>query len=129
MEVEPLLESHKHRDATRERFGYGPEHIVVGKIARLFNLKGHEYVIRAARSIVDRQPNVRFLFVGSGILRQSLEEQIATAGLTDHFQFAGLVPREEIPAMISAMDIVVHTSLREGPRPRGCRKPSSPANR
>ena len=29
------------------------EHVVVGKIARLFHLKGHEYVIRAARQVVD----------------------------------------------------------------------------
>ena len=114
MEVEPLLESHKHRVATRERFGYGPEHIVVGKIARLFHLKGHEYIIEAARRVVEREPRVRFLFVGSGILRSQLETQIEAAGLGDYFQFAGLVPREEIPAMISAMDIVVHASLREG---------------
>lgn len=114
MEVEPLLESEKHRQAARRRFGYEPEHVVVGKIARLFHLKGHQYVIAAARRVVDRQPNTRFLFIGSGILRQPLEAQIAAAGLTDHFQFAGLVPREEIPQIISAMDIVVHASLREG---------------
>jgi glycosyltransferase involved in cell wall biosynthesis len=35
-------------------------------------------------------------------------------GILDHLVFAGLVPRERIPAMISAMDILVHTSLREG---------------
>jgi glycosyltransferase involved in cell wall biosynthesis len=35
-------------------------------------------------------------------------------GLDNYFVFAGLVPPERIPAMISAMDIVVHTSLREG---------------
>ncbi len=114
MEVEPLLQSHAHRDATRARLGYQPRHIVVGKIARLFHLKGHQYVIRAARQVVRQEPNARFLFVGSGILRRSLEHQIAAAGLADHFQFAGLVPREEIPAIISAMDIVVHASLREG---------------
>ena len=114
MEVEPLLEAEKYRHETRQRLGYEPGHIVVGKIARLFHLKGHEYVIAAAHRVIDRQPNVRFLFVGSGILRGSLEKQIAAAGLGDHFQFAGLVPREEIPATIAAMDIVVHASLREG---------------
>jgi glycosyltransferase involved in cell wall biosynthesis len=114
MEIEPLLESQVHREATRARFGYKPEHIVIGKIARLFHLKGHEYVIEAAREVVRQEPSVRFLFIGSGILRPRLENQIAQAGLSDYFQFAGLVPREEIPAVISAMDIVVHASLREG---------------
>ena len=32
----------------------------------------------------------------------------------ENFVFAGLIPRERIPEMISAMDVVVHTSLREG---------------
>ncbi len=114
MEVEPFLESARHRDRVREQLGYSPEHVVIGKIARLFRLKGHEYVIRAARQVVDRQPNARFLFVGDGILRERLQQQIAEAGLTDHFRLAGLVPAERIPELIAAMDIVVHASLREG---------------
>jgi len=52
--------------------------------------------------------------VGDGILADSVREQVRRAGLADHFQFTGLVPPERIPALIGAMDIVVHTSLREG---------------
>jgi glycosyltransferase involved in cell wall biosynthesis len=114
MEVEPFLQSAVHRDRVRRELGYRPEHIVIGKIARLFKLKGHDDVIRAARSVVKAAPNVRFLFVGDGILHDALKRQIAEAGLTEHFQFTGLVPPERIPSLISAMDIVVHTSLREG---------------
>ena len=71
-------------------------------------------MIRAARSVIDAVPNVRFLFVGDGIFQDRLRQQIAAAGLTDHFQFTGLVPPERIPELIAAMDIVVHASLREG---------------
>ncbi len=87
---------------------------MIGKIARLFRLKGHEYVISAARQIVSRRPQARFLFVGDGILRPALERQIAAAGLQDHIRFAGLIPPERIPDYLGAMDIVVHASLREG---------------
>ena len=114
MEVEPLLESAKHRGRVRLELGYRPEHVVIGKVARLFHLKGHEYVIRAARQVVDAQPDARFLLVGDGILRDRLERQIAGAGLEGHFQLTGLVPPERIPELIAAMDIVVHASLREG---------------
>jgi len=86
---------------------------VIGKIARLFKLKGHDDVIRAARSVVDAEPNVRFLFVGDGVLRERLEQKIAAAGLAGYFQFTGLVPPERIPELISAADLVVHASLRE----------------
>ena len=114
MEVEPFLRSGEHRERVRRELGYGPEDVVIGKIARLFKLKGHDDVIEAARSVIDAAPNVRFLFVGDGIFRERLERQIAAAGLSGHFQFTGLVPPERIPELISAMDIVVHASLREG---------------
>jgi glycosyltransferase involved in cell wall biosynthesis len=114
MEVEPLLDCGVHRDRVRQELGYRPEHVVIGKIARLFHLKGHADVIRAAQRVVGQQPNVRFLFVGDGILREQLERQIAAAGLQEHFQLLGLVPPERIPELLAAMDMLVHASLREG---------------
>jgi glycosyltransferase involved in cell wall biosynthesis len=114
MEVEPFLASDQRRQETRARLGYTQEHFVVGKIARLFPLKGHEYLVQAAAEAVRRQPRLRFLLVGDGILSGTIRDAVARAGLAAHFQFAGLVPPEEIPALIGAMDAVVHTSLREG---------------
>jgi glycosyltransferase involved in cell wall biosynthesis len=114
MDVEPFLHADQHRQAMRERLGYGPQHIVIGKIARLFHLKGHADVIRAGAEVVKANPNVRFLFVGDGLLRDKLQAQIDAANLRPHFQFAGLVPPDEIPPLMGAMDILVHASLREG---------------
>ena len=114
MEVEPFLQPSSNPEVIREELGLKPEHVVIGKIARLFHLKGHEYVIRAAAEVVAEHPNVRFLFVGDGILRGRFEKQIADAGLAGYFLFTGLVPPSKIPDMIHAMNIVVHTSLWEG---------------
>ncbi len=114
IEVEPLLESQRLRDAVRRKLGYRPDHVVIGKIARLFHLKGHVYLIEAAQRLVRAEPLARFLLVGDGVLRGRLERQIRAAGLEGHFQFVGLAPPEQIPGLVAAMDIVVHTSLREG---------------
>jgi glycosyltransferase involved in cell wall biosynthesis len=114
MEVEPFLTSDPHRARVRAELGYDDSHVVIGKIARLFHLKGHEYVIRAASEVVARCPQAQFLFIGNGILRNELGQQIQAAGLTEHFKFTGLVPPQRIPELLAAMDIVVHTSLREG---------------
>ena len=114
MEVEPLVESYRLRDDVRRQLGYRPEHVVIGKIARLFYLKGHEYLIEAARTVVRTEPRARFLLVGDGLLRERLVRQVHDAGLDEHFQFFGLAPPESIPGLIAATDIVVHTSLREG---------------
>lgn len=114
MDVEPFLNPPKAPADVRAEYKIAPEHIVIGKIARLFNLKGHQYVIEAAKSVVAANPNVRFMFVGDGILREQYDADIAAAGLTDHFIFTGLVDPIRIPELINSMDIVVHTSVWEG---------------
>ena len=114
MDVEPFLVANEQRQRVRAEFGFRDEDVVIGKIARLFHLKGHEYLIQAASQVARQCPQVRFLLVGDGLLRRDLERQIATAGLSDHFVFTGLVSPGRIPALIGAMDVLVHVSLREG---------------
>lgn len=114
MDVEPFLECHQLRKAARKELGFAETDIVFGKIARLFHLKGHEYLFAAARTVVEANPNCRFLLVGDGILRGQFESQLRDAGLEKYFRLTGLVPPERIPFLISAMDGLVHVSLREG---------------
>ena len=114
MDVEPFLNSAQHREEVRKQLGFSADDIVFGKIARLFHLKGHCYVIEAAEHVCQANPNVKFLFVGDGLLRQEFEEEIANRGLSDRFVFTGLVPPDQVPKFVGAMDVLVHTSLREG---------------
>ncbi len=113
-DVEPFLNPPRSREDVRRELGLKPDEIVVGKIARLFHLKGHKFLLSAAPSIVRACPQVKFLFVGDGLLRQEFEKRIADMGLADRFVFTGLVPPTRIPELIHAMDIVAHTSQWEG---------------
>jgi len=115
-------------DALRELLGISKSDLVVGKIARLFRLKGHEFLFEAAPRIVEAVPNVKFLLVGDGIYREHFERQAAEMNLRNHFVFAGLVPPEEIPRYVASMDLLAHLSLREGlpralPQALACAKP------
>jgi glycosyltransferase involved in cell wall biosynthesis len=114
MDVEPFVQCHPLRDGARRELGIPDGTVVVGKIARLFELKGHEYLIAAAPKIIEQQPNIRFLLVGDGLLRKQLERQIEEVGLLKYFIFTGLVAPESIPRYVAAMDMLVHCSLREG---------------
>ena len=113
MEIEHFLAAEPD-EALREQLRIPRDALVVGKIARLFELKGHEYLIAAAPAIVSEIPNVRFLLVGDGILRETLGKEIAARGLEEHFIFTGLVPPAEVPRYTALMDVLVHLSLREG---------------
>ena len=114
MEVEPFLHARDTRDQVRAELGYGEDDIVLAKVARLFHLKGHEFLLQAAPKIRERSPNIKFLLIGDGILRGELEKQIHELGLEKQFQFTGLVPPARIPSLLGAADIVCHLSLREG---------------
>lgn len=114
MDVKPFAESAVHRESMRQQLGFSEQDIVFGKIARLFHLKGHEYVVAAALETVKSVPHAKFLFVGDGLLMDSIKAKIRSTKLDGRFVFTGLVPPSEIPAYISAMDILVHASLREG---------------
>ncbi len=113
-EVNPFLTPRRSPAEVRDELGLQPEHLVIGKIARLFHLKGHEFLLQAAPAIVAAHPEARFLLVGDGVLRQQFEREIKSLGLSDHFVFTGLVPPSQIPELVLAMDIVAHTSQWEG---------------
>ncbi len=114
MEVEPFLAADEHRAASRAKFGFQDADIVVAKIARLFALKGHDDLLLAAKRVIDSNPHVHFLLIGDGERRKELEQQTSNLGIEDHIHFVGLVPPTEIPALLGASDLLVHTSLREG---------------
>lgn len=115
-------------EAFRTKHDIPKDAVVFVKVARLFELKGHEYVIESARRIAEKHDNCYWLFVGDGILAEPLKSQIKFVGLQDRFKFTGLVPPEQIPLCIHASNILVHCSLREGlarvlPQAMLCGKP------
>jgi len=114
MEVKPFLRENGARNRVRHEFGIADDAIVIGKIARLFHLKGHDDVLHAFARISKRFPKARLFFVGNGILREHLLAMARDLGIHDRLTLAGLVPPKRIPDMIKAMDLLVHASLREG---------------
>ena len=87
---------------------------VIGKIARLFELKGHDDLFDAAPKIIQSIPNARFILIGDGPFRERLEARANDPALRGRFRFTGLVPPAQIPEYLGACDMVVHLSAREG---------------
>ncbi|MBL9134707.1 MAG: glycosyltransferase family 4 protein [Verrucomicrobiales bacterium] len=109
----PFLNA-KPSPEVRSRLGLTPSNIVVGKIARLFELKGHDDLIDVAPHLIQDVPEIRFLLVGDGEWRARLEGRIQSAGLGPYFKLTGLVPPSQVPEYVAAMDILAHLSRREG---------------
>jgi glycosyltransferase involved in cell wall biosynthesis len=116
------------RQQFRTQYGISKETIVLVTIARLFMLKGHDYIIESAKMLSRRYENVIWLFVGNGNLSDKFQQQVNELGLADRIKFAGLLPPSRIPLAIQSSDILVHCSLREGlartlPQAMLCGKP------
>jgi glycosyltransferase involved in cell wall biosynthesis len=114
METGPFVNPPVPRAQTRKRLGLEDHHVAVGTIARLFHLKGHDDLLEIAPDLCTEFPNLRFLWVGDGLLRASFEQRISEMGLKDRFILTGLVPPEKVPELTAAMDVLVHPSRREG---------------
>jgi glycosyltransferase involved in cell wall biosynthesis len=128
MDLDAFLSAKTDTAQLRRTLGIREDDVVICKVSRLYHLKGHEYVIDAARDIVRTNPAVKFLFVGGGTLRSELEGLVKKYGLEKHVVFVGLVNHDHVPKYLQAVDIVAHTSLREGlarvlPQACACGKP------
>jgi len=104
----------EQRNDFRLKFAIPEDSIVLVTIARLFHLKGHEFIIESAKKLADQFPKVIWLFVGDGILADRYKKWIDELGLTHRFRFTGLLPPNMIPTVLQSSDILVHCSLREG---------------
>jgi len=110
--LEPI--SQERREEFRSKYEIPKNAIVLVTIARLFMLKGHEYIIESAKQLSKQFDNAFWLFVGDGNLAERFKEQVRQLELADRIKFTGLLPPNQIPLAIQSSDILVHCSLREG---------------
>jgi glycosyltransferase involved in cell wall biosynthesis len=113
-DINKFMNSSDSRNEIRKKMGIKENDIVVGKIARFSKLKGHKYIIDIIPEVVKKIPNVKFLFVGSGELENIFKEEVKKNNVERYVIFAGLINIDEIPEIINAIDLIVHTSLLEG---------------
>ncbi len=92
--------------------GVGPEHVVIGTVARFVPVKGLDTLLEAARQLVRHAPGTRLLLVGDGPLLPALRARAEALGIAG----AVLLPghRPDVRPYLAAMDLFVLPSLAEG---------------
>jgi glycosyltransferase involved in cell wall biosynthesis len=99
-------------EAIRHELGIVPGELAIGTVTRLHDSKGNDYLVRAARKVLDLRPKTRFFLFGEGPLRGALEAEAASLGLGDRFVFGGFV--KDVARVLAAFDVSVFPSLWEG---------------
>lgn len=100
------------RLAVRRELGLDPSGFVIGTVGRLEPEKDQMTLLEAFRRLKDSGVRARLVIVGVGAMAEELQRQAASLGIADRTMFLGL--RRDVPRLLSAMDVFVLTSIREG---------------
>jgi glycosyltransferase involved in cell wall biosynthesis/protein-tyrosine-phosphatase len=100
----------------RRTLGIADDEVVIGTAGRFARVKGHAYLVQAARLILQQEQRARFLFVGSGPLENELLESARQLRVDRRCLFVDPATdrRAGIYDLIAAMDLFVLPSLNEG---------------
>lgn len=96
----------------RQELGLNNGSVILGSVGVLNESKGHCYLIQAVSEIIKEGLDVSLIIAGEGILRKELEALSDKLGLNGRIKLLGF--REDIPQILSLMDIFVFPSLWEG---------------
>ena len=93
-------------------FGIPTEAPVVGVVAGLRPVKGHDVLLSAMAEVFRVLPQARLLLVGDGKLRPQVEHLIATQGLAGRVILAG--QRQDVDKIVPECDVIALPSREEG---------------
>ena len=96
----------------RQELGLLPADFLVGIIARLSDVKGHSYLIRAMQEVIKNFPNTKLLIIGQGKTKDALTQEAQDLGLKSSIIF--IPEAKNTKDWLAAMDVFVMPSLQEG---------------
>ncbi|MDI6759285.1 MAG: glycosyltransferase family 4 protein [Candidatus Brocadiaceae bacterium] len=99
-------------DKVRGESGLGGEEFVIGSIANFYPNKGYPYLLKAAELVIQKQPKVKFIFVGDGPLRKDMMDIAKSLGINGRAIFTGYI--SQVLPFLSLMDVFVLASIKEG---------------
>jgi len=82
-------------------------------VGRITIQKGPEYFIRAAKRVLEVNPNVLFIVAGSGDMERQMMLEAASLGISDHVIFAGFLRGDDLTAVYNIADLFVMPSVSE----------------
>lgn len=82
-------------------------------LGRVTFQKGPDYFVEAARLVLDRIPNVRFIMSGSGDMLARMIRRVAQLRMGHRFHFTGFLRGEDVDRMYALSDVYVMPSVSE----------------
>jgi glycosyltransferase involved in cell wall biosynthesis len=103
-----VYDPEKFPEMNKEIYGITPDSFLVGMVSVIRSWKGHLDLVVAAQDVVKKFPSVSFLIVGDGPAAFQIKAKVKELELQDRFHFLGF--REDVPRILSCLDLFVHPS-------------------
>jgi len=82
-------------------------------LGRITLQKGPDYFLEAAKRVLDRNPTIKFMFVGSGDMEPRMIERAAELGISKNVLFAGFLAGDDVNRAYHMADVYVMPSVSE----------------
>ncbi|MEE1083541.1 MAG: glycosyltransferase family 4 protein [Paludibacteraceae bacterium] len=86
---------------------------IVTFLGRITMQKGPEFFVQAARQVLQRTPNVRFVMAGGGDKMAEMVDLASAYGIVDRFHFTGFLKGKEVYEMLKSSDLYIMPSVSE----------------
>ena len=112
-----LFKPARPRAEVRDLLGVAHDQPLIGSVGQLVPWKRHDLFLDAAAAISTSIPQARFIIVGADVFGEhpdyvaTLREQAQRLGLENRLIWAGY--RDDVPNLLAAMDVLVHTAEAE----------------
>lgn len=85
---------------------------VIGHVGRFYDVKNHSFLLDAFRKAREKDEDAVLLLVGVGPLQQETAQKAVDLGIAEQVIMTG--NRDDVPALLGAMDVFAFPSLWEG---------------
>jgi glycosyltransferase involved in cell wall biosynthesis len=113
---EKVVTVHNAVEPVEKKIDDAEKHVrekIVTFLGRITFQKGPEYFVEAAKKVIDRNPNVRFVMAGSGDLLEKMIRRVAQLRIGNKFHFTGFLRGPNVDRMLAMSDVFVMPSVSE----------------
>lgn len=96
----------------RRELGIPEDAFIIGHVGRFEEQKNHLFILEIAAIVAQKDPGMRLLLIGDGILRSMIEEKAKQMGLAEQVIFPG--NRPDVPRLLAVINLFLFPSLYEG---------------
>lgn len=111
--IQTVYNAVEPQEAEKYNYKKNVKEKLVTFLGRITYQKGPAYFVNAAKKVLEKTDDVRFVMAGNGDMFREMIKYAAELGITDKFHFTDFLKGDEVTKMFSISDVYVMPSVSE----------------